>query len=173
MQLCSAITRSRPRGRRPARCQRTSVSGRSTIRASRQSRSQESNAIDTRVAASTRLGLTPRSRYGASCRRRKRFSASADRRGLSDNTMRTARSASIRRTIRANAITARSCHRSVNVPQRGQTVPDPIFAEHRDSNSRVGSGSSFMWNLLGLGKRKRPRPSEPTTHADGSVTSPS
>ena len=85
---------------------RISVSGRTTTMASRQSKSRESNASDTRVAASTRLGL-------------------------SDNTTRPARSASNRRTIRANTIKPRSCHSSPKVPQRGQFVPDPIFAEHR------------------------------------------
>ncbi len=65
-------------------------------------------------------------------RRRKRFSASTDRRRLSGNTTRRARSASNRRTIQANTITPRSCHRSVKVPLRRQCVPDSIFAEHRD-----------------------------------------
>ena len=37
--------------RQPARCQRISVSGRTTTRASRQSKSRESNASDTRVVA--------------------------------------------------------------------------------------------------------------------------
>ena len=39
--------------RHPARCQRINVSGRTTTRASRQSKSRESNARDTRVASST------------------------------------------------------------------------------------------------------------------------
>ncbi len=47
----------RQNSRQPARCQRISVSGRTTTRASRQSKSRESNASDTRVAASTRLGF--------------------------------------------------------------------------------------------------------------------
>ena len=122
--------------RQPARCQRISVSGRTTTRASRQSKSRDSTASDTRVAASTRLGLTPRSWYSASCRRRKRFSASTDRRRLSDNTTRPARSASNRRTIRARTITPRSCHSSPTVPQRRQFVPDRIFAEHRGHQRR-------------------------------------
>ena len=51
-------------------------------------------------------------------------------RGLSDSTTRPARSASNRRTIRANAITPPSCRSPAKVPQLGQFVPDPIFAEH-------------------------------------------
>ena len=51
--------------------------------------------------------------------------------GVADGTTRSARSTNNRRTIRASAITPRSCHGSVKVPQRGRFVPDPIFAEHR------------------------------------------
>ena len=115
--------------RHPARCQRINVSGRTTTRASRQSKSRESNASDTRVAASTRLGFTPRSRYSASSRRRKRFSASKDRRGLTDSATRPARSASNRRTIRTKTITLRSCHGSPKAAPRGQPSRDRIFAE--------------------------------------------
>jgi len=100
--------------RQPARCQRSSVSGRTTTRASRQSKSRDSNASDTRVAASTRLGLTPRSRYSASSRRRRRFFASTDRRGLSDSTMRPARSASKREPIEP----ARSRHNHATAQRR-------------------------------------------------------
>ena len=64
-------------------------------------------------------------------RRRNGFSASTDRRHLSNNTTRPARSASNRRTIRTSTITSRSCHSSPTAPQRHQCVPDPIFAEHR------------------------------------------
>jgi hypothetical protein len=43
-----------------------------------------------------------------------------------------AASASDRTTIRAGAITPRSCRSSAKAPQRGQFVPDRIFAEHTD-----------------------------------------
>ena len=115
--------------RQPARCQRINVSGRTTTRALRQSNSRESNASETRVAASMRLGLMPRPWYSASSRRRKRFSASTDRRGLTDSTTRPARSASNRRMIRTKTITLRSCHSSAKAAPRGQSSQDRIFAE--------------------------------------------
>jgi hypothetical protein len=59
------------------------------------------------------------------------FGEETDRRGLSDSATRPARSASNRRTIRANTITPRSCHGAARVPQRGQFVSDRIFAEYR------------------------------------------
>ena len=75
--------RGRPRGRdfqrqnrrNPWRCQGTSVSGCTTVRMSRESIIRESTTRVTRVALSARRGLTFRSRYNASCLRRKRFSA--------------------------------------------------------------------------------------------------
>jgi transposase InsO family protein len=73
------------------------VSGRTTTRASRQSNNRERNASDTRVAASTRLGFTQRSLYSVNSRRRKRFSASMDRRGLTESAIRPTESASNRR----------------------------------------------------------------------------
>ena len=66
---------SRQKSFQPARCQRIIVSGRTTTRASRQSKSRESNASEIRVTGSTRRDLTPRSTYNASCRRRNKFSA--------------------------------------------------------------------------------------------------
>jgi hypothetical protein len=66
---------SRQKSFQPARCQRIIVSGRTTTRASRQSKSRESNASEIRVTGSTRRDLTLRSTYNASCRRRNKFSA--------------------------------------------------------------------------------------------------
>jgi hypothetical protein len=62
----------------PARCQRIIVSGRTTTKASRQLKNRESNASVIRVTGSIRRGLTPRSTYKASCRRRNRFSVLID-----------------------------------------------------------------------------------------------
>jgi hypothetical protein len=81
----------------PAQCQRINVSGRTTTRASRQSNCRERYAGDPRIAASTRLGFTPRSSYPASSRRRKRFSASMDRRGLTESASGATKSASDRK----------------------------------------------------------------------------
>ncbi len=130
--------------RQLARCQRINVSGRTTTKAPRQSNIRESNASDTRVAASTRLGLTPRSWYSASSRRRNRFSASTDRRGLTDSTTKPTRSASNRRMIRMKTITLRSCHSSVQVASRRQSSRDRIFAEHRSCTLPVGRAASLI-----------------------------
>jgi hypothetical protein len=65
----------------PARCQRIIVSGRTTTKASRQSKNRENNARRTHLTGSMRRGLAPRSTYWASCRRRNKISASRDRRG--------------------------------------------------------------------------------------------
>jgi hypothetical protein len=121
--------------RQLARCQRINVSGRTTTNAPRQSNIRESNASDTRVAASTRLGLTPRSWYSASSRRRNRFSASTDRRGLMDSATKPTRSASNRRMIRTKTIALRSCHSSAKAAPRGQFV-NRIFAEHNSQSIR-------------------------------------
>lgn len=96
--------------RHPARCQRTTVSGRTTITQDRQSHILESQARLARVAASIRRGFVPRSLNRASCLRSTRFSASIDRRGLVASAKNPARSASRHRTIRAKAITPTSCH---------------------------------------------------------------
>lgn len=61
--------------RQPSRCQRTMVDGRTLTTESRQSHSLVNSARLTRVGWSMRRGLTPRSIYRASCRRRTRFSA--------------------------------------------------------------------------------------------------
>lgn len=122
--------------RQPARCQRIRVSGRTTTGASRQAKSRARDASDTRVAASTRLGLTPRSWYSASSRRRNRFSASMKSRRLSESTTRQAKSSSNRKTIRASTITRRSCHSSPTGPQRRQFLRDRILAEHREPCDR-------------------------------------
>jgi hypothetical protein len=54
-----------------------------TTNADRQSKHRDRSVSITRVAASTRLGFTPRSRYSASWRRRNRISAPNDSRGRS------------------------------------------------------------------------------------------
>jgi hypothetical protein len=100
------------------------------------------NASDTRVAALTRLGFTPRSWYSASSRRRKRFSAATDRRGLTNSTTRPARSASNRRTIRTKTITLRSCHSSAKAAPRGQFIQDRIFAEDTGYRRRGSTWSA-------------------------------
>lgn len=82
-----------------------------------------------------RLGLMPRSWYSASSRRRNRFSASTDCRGLTNSATKPTRSASNRRMIRTKTITLRSCHSSVQVVPRGQSIRDRIFAEHRPRKS--------------------------------------
>ena len=73
-------------------------------------------------------GFTPRSLKSASCRRRTRFSASTDRRGLIESATKPAKSASTRRTMRAKAITRASCHRFAYRSQ-AQWL-DSIFADH-------------------------------------------
>jgi hypothetical protein len=127
----------RQNSRQPARCQRSNVSGRTTTRASRQSNSRERNASDTRVTASTRLGFTPRSVYSASSRRRKRFSASMDRRGLTESAIRPTKSASNRRKIRTKTITLQSCHSWAMAAPRGQSERDRVFAEHNVIEQRL------------------------------------
>lgn len=67
-----------PESLKPARCQRIGVCGRTTTSAERHANSRDSSAKLTRVAASIRLGFTPRSTHRASCRRRNRTSASSD-----------------------------------------------------------------------------------------------
>ena len=62
-----------------ARSQRISVSGRTTTKASRQLNSHERTVRLIRVTGSIRRGLTPRSIYSPSCRRKNRFSALIDR----------------------------------------------------------------------------------------------
>ena len=59
----------------PSRCQRIMVAGQTRTTASRQSKSLVNSARLIRVNASTLRGLTPRSKYLASCRRRTKFSA--------------------------------------------------------------------------------------------------
>ena len=65
---------SRQKIRQPSRCQRTMVDGRTFTTDSRQSHSLVNSARLTRVAWSTRRGLTPLSMCRASCLRRTRFS---------------------------------------------------------------------------------------------------
>ena len=85
----SAGIRGRPRtfdfhlqsSRKPRRCQRTKVSGLTTVRASRHANSLESHTRVNLVAAFARRGLTLRSTYKANCLRRKRFSAAKAHRG--------------------------------------------------------------------------------------------
>ena len=92
------------------RCLRSNVSGRTTTNASRQSKSLDSSTSRTRVTGSIRRGLTPRSMYRVSCRRRKRFSALIDR--LDRTISRSHRSASqirARRTVMPVSMTE-SCH---------------------------------------------------------------
>ena len=64
----------RQKSRHPSRCQRIMVAGRTRTTASRQTNSLVNSARLMRVNASTLRGLTPRSKYLASCRRRTRFS---------------------------------------------------------------------------------------------------
>ena len=85
--------------RHPARCQRTTVSGRTTMRQERQSHNLDKKLRLTRVAASMRRGFTPRSMKSPSWRRSIRFSASSDHRGLIASTAKPTRSANDRRTI--------------------------------------------------------------------------
>jgi hypothetical protein len=54
------------------------VTGRTTTKASRQSRSRDSSVRPIRVTGSIRRGLTPRSMWSASWRRKNRFSALID-----------------------------------------------------------------------------------------------
>ena len=100
--------------------------------------SRESNASDTRGTASTRLGFTPRSGYSASARRRKRFSASRDRRGLTESAIRPTKSANNRRMIQTKTITLRSCHHSAQLAHsRGQSIRDRVLAEHSDRQTTI------------------------------------
>ena len=100
----------RHHNRKPVRCHRTSVSGWTTTKADRELNHRDRNVNATRVAASIRFGLTPRSRYIASCRRRNRISASNDSRGRSKRPHHWIRSQA-RRTIVENALsTPTSCH---------------------------------------------------------------
>ena len=96
----------RHRSRHPARCQRISVSGRTMTSASRQSNSLERKTRLIRVAASMRRGLMPLSLCSASCRRRKRFSASSERFRLPDSRSNQRRSVNSRKRIWATAITS-------------------------------------------------------------------
>ena len=76
----------------------------------RQSKHRDRSVSITRVAASTRLGFTPRSRYSASWRRRNRISASSDSRGRNRSPHHWIRSQA-RRTMMENALsTPGSCH---------------------------------------------------------------
>ena len=93
----------RQKSRKPALCQPISVSGRTTTRALSQSKQRDSSANITRVAPSTRLGFTPRSRYSDSCRRRKSVSASNDSRGRTKSPHHRIRSQASR-TIMENAL---------------------------------------------------------------------
>lgn len=65
----------RQNSRKPFRCHRMKVSGLTTGRTSRQANRLESKTKVNFVAGFARRGLTWRSRYRASCLRRKRFSA--------------------------------------------------------------------------------------------------
>ncbi len=77
--------RGRPRGRdcrrqnnrKPLRCQRTSVSGFTTVRTRRHSISRDKATSTIRVASSARRGFAWRSMYNASCFRRNKFSAAS------------------------------------------------------------------------------------------------
>jgi hypothetical protein len=69
--------------RKPVRCHRMRVSGRTTANEVHQPKSFDSRVRLTRVATSGRRGFTPRSTYIASCRRRNRFSAATIRVGRS------------------------------------------------------------------------------------------
>lgn len=71
----------------------------------RASHNRESQAKLSRAAASIRRGFAPRSLKSASYRRRTRFSASIDRRGLRARNSKPIKSATTRRPIRARAIT--------------------------------------------------------------------
>jgi hypothetical protein len=129
----------RHRSRHPARCHRIIVSGRTITRAERQSKSREMNASDARATASTRLGLMPRSRYSPSCRRRRRFSASTDRRDRKEKMAKLTRSVSSRKTMWAKRITQRSCH----------SIGWPSQAESPGSNFCGGQDQCY-WNLTRL-----------------------
>ena len=87
-----------------------------------------------RVAASMRRGFTPRSLKSASCRRRTRFSASIDRRGLVVRTRKPIKSAIRRRIIRGSAITPTPCHGFHSHTQPKSC--DRVFAE----DSRASGG---------------------------------
>jgi hypothetical protein len=72
---------SRQNKRQPARCQRSTVCGRTTVRHDLQLHSRVHMARLRRVAASIRRGWTPRSWKSAICRRRIRVSATIAWRG--------------------------------------------------------------------------------------------
>ena len=63
--------------RKPCRCQRISVSGFTTMRASRHSKNLESWAIVNRMGSLARRGFCLRSMYRPNCLRRNRFSAAS------------------------------------------------------------------------------------------------
>ena len=65
----------RQRRRKPFRCQPRNVSGLTLTKAFCHAKSRENRTIDRRVASVARCGLSSRSRYRASCLRRKMFSA--------------------------------------------------------------------------------------------------
>ena len=90
---------------KPARCQRTRVCGRTTTSAERHWNNRDSNARLTRVAASIRLGFTPRSTYRASCRRRNSTSACNDWRDRNASA-----TAATRTTMETALSRRRSCH---------------------------------------------------------------
>jgi len=71
----------RHRSLKPARCQRISVSGRTTTSAKHHAYYRDRKVKVTRVTALIRRGFSPRSTYRASCQRRNRISASSDLRG--------------------------------------------------------------------------------------------
>jgi hypothetical protein len=68
--------------RQPARCQRSTVSGRTNVRQDLQLHTSDSPARLIRVAASIWRGLMPRSLKRASCRRSTKFSAAVASRAL-------------------------------------------------------------------------------------------
>lgn len=94
----------RPNRRQPARCQRIIVSGRTTTRVSRQPNCRESDPRGSRAGASTRLGPTPRSWNRIRTRWRNRFSASIDRRCLTESAPRPTRLNNGRTTISRKTI---------------------------------------------------------------------
>ncbi len=84
--------------RNPSRCQRISVAGFTTTRASFQSKKRDSNTKPSRVTPSARWDLALRSTKSASCFRRKRFSAAREALAWRSRRSRPAKSRSSRET---------------------------------------------------------------------------
>ena len=140
--------------RNPFRCQRTSVSGFTTMRAFFQSNRRASVVIVNLVALSVRRGVRSRSTKKVSCFRRKRFSA--------------ARAPCERTRFRANAMASRVTGTNFESSRKSE----PFHVQNDDgrrettdpgrSKSRNQRRIEFLRRITGMERRSRRSPSSAT-----------